>query len=286
MSDFSQIIYEYLIGEGTSLDPGLGLSPALAQIIILAVMTIVWIVIGILAIKILKAFIFRALRVKKTGARSLTVAKLLASISRYIVWFIVILMILGEFNVDVTPFLASAGVIGLAIGFGAQEIVKDFISGFFIIFEGSFNVDDIIQVDGFKGKVVSLGLRTTVIENWLGERKIINNGNIGSIINYSRNDSIAIIDFGVAYDTDLDKLSKLMTKFEENAHEKYEVLTEKPQFLGVIELADSSINMRLIAKAKNMQHFQLERDLRKDIVFFLTKNNIEIPFPHLVVQNA
>jgi small conductance mechanosensitive channel len=284
MSDFSQFILDYLTG--VSPNPGLGLNPALAQVIIVVVMTVVWVVIGVIGVKVAKLITYKTLRVTKGSSRALTVAKLLVSLEKYLIWFIVALLVLGEFNVNITPFLASAGVIGLAIGFGAQEIVQDFISGFFIIFEGAFNVDDVVEVDGFKGKVVSLGLRTTIIQNWLGERKIINNGKIGSIINFSRNDSIAIIDFGVAYSTDLEKLSTLMVEFEEEMLNKYEILTERPQFLGVTELADSSINVRLIAKAQNMQHFQVERNIRKDVVAFLTKHNISIPFPHVVVKNA
>ncbi len=120
----------------------------------------------------------------------------------------------------------------------------------------------------------------------MGERKIINNGNISSLINFSKNDSTAIIDFGVGYDTDLDKLNKLMSIFVEDMKQKYEVIVETPQFLGVTELADSSINMRMIAKTETMQHFGVERGIRKDLVEVLLKNDIEIPFPQVVVHNA
>lgn len=281
MNSFSDQIYELII------DPeGLNILPALAQVIIVAVMVILWIVIGFIVNRIMKIVVRKALRVKKNGARAETVSKLLISIIRYVVWFIVILLILSEMNVNVTPFLASAGVIGLAVGFGAQEIVRDFISGFFIIFEGSFNVGDIVEVDGFKGKVLSLGLRTTVIENWLGERKIINNGNIGSVINFSKNDTTAVIDFGVGYDTNLEKLSKIMELFMDEINEKYEEIIEPAQFLGVTELADSSINMRIICKTPPMQHFQLQRNIRKDLVELFNENQIEIPFPQVVVHNA
>ncbi len=274
MNSLGVTILEYLTDDG-----GLNLNDALAQILVTAVMILVWLLVGLLLMRVMKFVIKKAMRVDKNGPRALTVSKLLTSITRYVVWFIVTLMILGELNVNITPIIASAGVIGLAVGFGAQEIVKDFLSGFFILFEGSFNVGEVVEIDGFKGSVISLGLRTTIIENWLGERKIINNGNIGSIINCSRNDSIAIIDFGVGYETNLDQLNKLMETFVIDMKEKYEIITETPQFLGVTELADSSINMRLIAKTKTMQHFGIERNIRKDLVNVLVNNNIEIPFP-------
>ncbi len=281
MNSFSETILQYF----TSSE-GLGINAALAQVVVTAVMIFLWLIVGVLLMRTFKLVIKKSMRVDKNGPRAITVSKLLTSIVRYVVWFIITLLILGELNVDLTPIIASAGVIGLAIGFGAQEIVKDFISGFFILFEGSFNVGDVVEVDGFKGSVLSLGLRTTIIENWLGERKIINNGNIGSIINCSKNDSVAIIDFGVGYDTDLSKLSKLMGVFVEDMEKKYEVITNTPQFLGVTELADSSINMRLIAKTETMQHFGVERGIRKELIELLLTNEIEIPFPQVVIHNA
>ena len=265
---------------------GWNINDVLARIIVTASMIVIWIIVGLLLMRILKVIIVKSMRVEKNGARALTVSRLLVSITRYVVWFIIVLMILGELDIDLTPFIASAGVIGLAIGFGAQEIVKDFISGFFIIFEGSFDVGDVVEVDSFKGKILSLGLRTTTIENWLGQRKIINNGSIGSIINYSKSGSIALIDFGVAYGTDLNKLNKVMIDLLPELESKYSDIVATPQFLGVTELANSSINVRLIAKTKPMQHFPVERGIRQDIVEVLGKNNIEIPFPQVVVHNA
>ncbi|AIO18190.1 putative MscS family protein YkuT [Candidatus Izimaplasma bacterium HR1] len=281
MNSIGDTILEFLTNP-----TGWNINDILAQVIVTSAMIVLWIIAGIILLRVLKIVIYKSMRVEKNGARALTVSKLLNSIVKYVVWFIIILLILGELNVNITPFIASAGVVGLAIGFGAQEIVRDFISGFFIIFEGSFDVGDVVEVDGFKGTVLSLGLRTTIIENWLGERKIINNGKIGSIINCSKNDSIAIIDFGVGYDTDLNELNKVMASFVEELESRHEVIVETPQFLGVTELADSSINMRMIAKTKAMQHFQVERDIRKELVEVLVKNNIDIPFPQVVVHNA
>jgi small conductance mechanosensitive channel len=196
------------------------------------------------------------------------------------------MIVLDEMHIDTTPFIASAGVIGLAVGFGAQEIVRDFISGFFVIFDGEFNVGDIVESDGFKGTVKSIGLRTTVLVNWKGETKIINNGNLGNIINFSTNNSVAIVDFGVAYETDLKRLYELMPELIDQIESSYSDIVEKPSFLGITELADSSINMRIIAKSQTMKHFQIERDIRRDIVLYFNQHNINIPFPQVVVHNA
>lgn len=281
MNSLGVTILEYLTNES-----GLNFNDVLARILVTGVMIVVWIVIALVLMKVLKVVIKKTLRVDKNGPRARTIYKLLTSVTRYVVWFIVTLMIFGELNVNLTPIIASAGVLGLAIGFGSQEVVKDFLSGFFILFEGTFNVGEVVEVDGFKGTVKSLGLRTTIIENWVGERKTINNGNIGSIINFSRNDSIAIVEFGVSYDTNLEKLSKVMETFVVELKEKYENITDTPQFLGVTKLDESSINLRLIAKTKTMQHFGVERNIRRDLVNTLVKNDIEIPFPQVVVHSA
>lgn len=280
MLDLSQVISEFINGAWPSINQ------ELTTIIILAVMIVFWILVGVGFSKVIKFLIFQSLKVKKNPARAETIARLLSSISRYVIWFIIIMIILGELNIDITPFIASAGVVGLAVGFGAQEIVRDFISGFFIIFDGEFNVGDVVESDGFKGNVKTIGLRTTILVNWKGETKIINNGNLGNIINYSTNSSIAVVDFGVAYDTDLHKLYDLMPKLLENIEKAYSDIIELPKFLGVTELADSSINMRIIAKTNTMTHFQVERDIRRDIVVYFNNNDIEIPFPQVVLHNA
>jgi small conductance mechanosensitive channel len=264
----------------------LGFLETISKLFSTLIMVILYILIGVLAIFIVKQILHKLFKIKQRGPRAVTIGKLLSSLSNYIIWFIMGIVILGELNVDITPFIASAGVVGLAIGFGAQEIVRDFITGFFIIFEEEFNVDDVIQVDGFKGRVLELGLRTTKIQNWLGEIKIINNGNIKSIINYSKRNSTAVVDFGVAYDTDLIKLQLLMDEFITTLQPKYANISELPKFLGVTELASSSINMRIIAVTNTMQHYQVERDIRKDLVIFFAKHDITIPFPQVVVHNG
>lgn len=263
----------------------LSINTLVAELIVTFIMILIWLFIAVLVIKLFKRVSYRILKIDKKSPRTLTIGRLINSIFRYFVWFIVFIFILDELNIDITPFIASAGVIGLAIGFGAQEIVKDFISGFFIIFEGLFDVGDVVEVDGFKGNVKSLGLRTTTITNWKGEVKSVNNGDIRSLINYSKNDSLAIIEFGVAYDTNLDILKKLMDEFTSVVHKRYEDIIEEPKFLGINNLGDSSIDMIMIAKTKNNQHHQLQRELRRDLIQHLDKNEVEVPFPHVVVKN-
>ncbi|MFW6319435.1 MAG: mechanosensitive ion channel family protein, partial [Bacillota bacterium] len=124
----------------------------------------------------------------------------------------------------------------------------------------------------------------THVKDWLGSVLIINNGQINKLINWSRNNSTAVIDFGVAYETDLEKFNALIPEFVENLESRYDVITEPATFLGVTELADSSINMRITAKTRPGDQFGLERKIRHDLVVYLTKHDIEIPFPQVVVS--
>lgn len=262
-----------------------GINGTIINLFINLFMVVIWILIGIISSFIVKQILFKMFKIKERGPRAITIGKLISSVSKYVIWFIISIMILSELSIDITPFIASAGVIGLALGFGAQTVVKDFLNGFFIIVEQEFNVGDVVEIGGFKGVVKELGLRTTVLRNWLGEEKIVNNGDISSLINYSIGENMAVVDFGVDYKTDLSKFTGQMTEFIDSIANKYDVITERPVFLGITKLDDSSINMRIIAKTKTFMHIQVERDLRTDLVIFLSKNGIVIPFPQIVVHN-
>ncbi|MFW6318818.1 MAG: mechanosensitive ion channel family protein, partial [Bacillota bacterium] len=131
---------------------------------------------------------------------------------------------------------------------------------------------------------VYMNLRVTHVKDWLGSLLIINNGQINKLINWSRNNATAVVDFGVAYETDLEKFNTIIPKFVDELASRYEIITEPASFLGVTELADSSINMRIIAKTKPGDQFGLERKIRHDLVVYLAKHGIEIPFPQVVVS--
>lgn len=264
----------------------LGLTTVVAEILVSVIVILLWLVVGIILNFVVRKSIFRLMKSRDFESRTTTIGRLITSVVRYTIWLIILVVILREMNVDVMPIVASAGVLGLAIGFGAQQIVKDFIAGFFIMFESIFNVGDLIQVDGFTGNVVKIGLRTTTLQNWKGEVKTVSNGEIRGVINYSKNDNLAVVEFGVAYDTDLGKLSELMQEFVSIEFDKYDNIIDKPNYLGVTKLDSSSVNLLLVAKTKTLQHFQVERDLRKDIVTYFAEKGIEIPYPHVVVKNA
>ncbi|MBU1141711.1 MAG: mechanosensitive ion channel family protein [Firmicutes bacterium] len=216
--------------------------------------------------------------------RKQTITKVMNSIVKYLVVIIALLIVLSIWGINVAPALAGLGILGLVIGLGAQKFINDLISGFFIVFEHHFDVGDKIEVQGFKGDVVDIGLKTTKIRNWKGDTKIVSNGEISTLINFSRNFSIAIADFGIAYREDVQKTIDLLTAELPKMRPQFPVIIEDPQVLGVIELGNSSVNLRVIAKTLSEQHYAIERALRKRIKEVLDENGIEIPFPQVVVH--
>lgn len=220
----------------------------------------------------------------KGKERSETLEQLMKTTLNALVWFLVILLSLDTIGVNITPILASAGVLGLAIGFGSQNIVRDVVTGFFHFFDNAFNVGEVIEVAGFTGTVTVMTLRKIHLVNYLGAEKIIPQGEISSLINWSRNHTVGIVDFGVAYDTDLKTLHALMLDFTKHLQNEHPELTEEPAFLGVMELADSSINCRLLVKTAPNNHWAISRIVRAELIDLLAAHKIEIPFPHVVMQ--
>jgi len=218
--------------------------------------------------------------------RKKTLGKLLLSVIKYGLWLISILIVLSIWGVNVGPALAGLGIAGLVIGLGAQQFINDLISGMFIIFEQHYDVGDIIETNGFKGEVIDIGLKTTKIRNWKGEVKILANGSVTDLLNCSRNSSLAIVDFGIAYGENISEVLELLKQHLPAFKDDRPEVIEEPQCLGVMELAGSSVNMRAICKTLNNQHYATERALRTYIKKILDDNGIEIPFPQVVIHES
>ncbi|MFU8792727.1 MAG: mechanosensitive ion channel family protein [Acholeplasmataceae bacterium] len=261
--------------------------------IIAAIESSIGAVIGSLFIVFISLLIFRISKMifkrveSKEGPnqkRKKTIAKVTTSIIKYIVGIFAILAILALWGVNVLPALAGLGILGLIIGLGAQKFINDLISGFFIIFEHHFDVGDIIEAQGFKGEVIDIGLKTTKIRNFKGEVKILANGQIDSLVNYSQKFSLALVEFGIAYKENIqqtiDLLNEELPKFAETLPD----IIEPPVILGVTELANSSVNIRVMARTLTEKHYGIERKFRQRIKELLDEHGIEIPFPQVVVH--
>lgn len=226
---------------------------------------------------------------KKGGVmqrRKQTIAKVTMSVIKYFIVVVTIIVVLAIWDVNVLPALAGLGIMGLVIGLGAQKFINDLIAGLFIVFEHHFDVGDVVEVKGFKGTVIDIGLKTCKIKNWKGEVKILNNGDVTDITNFSLDSSTAIIDFGIAYREDVQKTIDVLKQELPKLKNKYPQILDDPTVVGVIALNSSSVDMRVIVKTANEQHYEVERGTRQFIKEVLDEHSIEIPFPQVVVHQA
>jgi small conductance mechanosensitive channel len=216
--------------------------------------------------------------------RAATLGEVLKSVLKYAVYFIGITIIISILFGGISFTFASIG--GVAVGLGAQSLVKDLINGFFILFEDQFGVGDYITVGNFEGIVDSIGIRTTIIKDFSGDIHSIPNGSIITITNHSKNDIRFIVDVDIAYEEDIDNTINIIKKvcevFEE---ENIEFISEPIDVVGVIALAASGVTIRSIGKANSLKQLQMERDLRKAIKLALDKSGIEIPYPKTQIIN-
>lgn len=230
---------------------------------------------------------FVALFVPKK-AQSGTAMLLLKSAVKYITGFVGLIFILTAWGVDSVTLLASIGLIGLVVSFGAQSIVEDIISGLFLIIEKQFSVGDIIIIDDFRGKVMEIGLRTTkFLDLANADLKIVNNSQVKNVINASINASTAVTEVGIAYEEDLEKVEALIASdYIPTFKQKYAAILEGDvTYLGVSGLADSSVNIKLAAKVKETDRPKTIRLLNREFKLFCDRNGIDIPFPQVTLNH-
>jgi small conductance mechanosensitive channel len=215
--------------------------------------------------------------------RAQTLGSLLGSFAAVVVVTITILTVLGLF-MEIGPLLASVGVLGLAVSFGAQSLVKDVISGTFMLLEGQFGIGDVVRIGDVSGLVEKITLRTTILRDVQGVVHIIPNGEITRVSNLTKTWSRAVLDVGVAYKEDVDRVMEVMRDLGREFHADPEwgpLLVEEPQVPGVEQLADSAVVIRMVAKTLPLKQWDVARELRRRIKNRFDAEGIEIPFPHL-----
>lgn len=217
-----------------------------------------------------------------SNGRALTLQSLTLNIFSYVLIFIFIVMIFEVFNYNVSALLAGAGVVGLAIGFGAQGLVSDVVTGFFLLLEKQIDVEDYVTVAGFDGIVEQVGLRTTQIRGFDGTLHYVPNREITNVSNHSRGNMRALVDIGISYDDDIDKAIAVLQEVCNKIAAEDENIMDGPNVLGVQALGASDVIIRVLAKTKNMEQWAVERKLRKEIKEAFDANGIEIPYPHQV----
>lgn len=258
--------------------------------------SIMLIIIAVIIVRIVNKFIEQFFRVRRktnfsqSTKRDTTLIKLLQNIASYVIWFIVLTTILSNFGVKVESIIAGAGIAGIAIGFGAQTLVKDVITGFFIIFENQFDVGDYVRINTTgttvaEGTVQSIGLRSTRIKSFTGELTILPNGTMNEIVNFSVNNSIAIFDISVSSEENISHIESILQPYLLTLPEKYADLVKAPEMLGVEMVSAGETKIRMSAETLPNNHVKVSRILRGDIKEFLDQNGIYVPMPRVVMYN-
>ncbi|RXT08750.1 mechanosensitive ion channel family protein [Ammoniphilus sp. CFH 90114] len=211
-----------------------------------------------------------------------TLSKTINSLVGYVVFFIAAIMILGLFGIPTASILAGAGIIGLAVGFGAQGLVSDVVTGFFILLENQIEVGDYVTMGGYSGIVEEVGIRVTKVRSFDGSLHYIPNREIGSLTNHSRGNMRALVDMSISYEDDIDTAISVLQAACDQVRDRMPEIKEGPNVLGVQAFGSSDVVLRVIAKTENMQQWAVERELRKALKKALDDNGIEIPYPHQV----
>lgn len=216
--------------------------------------------------------------------KSRTISKLILNFLKWVIAIATIFFILGAWGADTVFMLASAGVVTLIIGLGSQALVADILAGIFIVFEGDFQVGDIVIIDGWRGEVIEIGVRTTKLVDAGGNVKIINNSDIRSIVNQTQELSVAKCYVSTSYNDRIENIEKIIADNLDNIKEKIPAIVEGPFYKGVSELAASSVDLLFVAKCKEADIYQVQRDLNREIKILFDDNNIGIPFPQVTVS--
>lgn len=235
------------------------------------------------ALKSIVNIVFSQIRVTKSRSKTLTT--IIASVIKYTIFLIGFCWILSIVGVNVSTIFASIGVVALIVGFGAESLVADVVTGIFVLFENQFNVGDIIEIDGFRGTVENISIRTISIRDPGGNVKIINNSDLKNIINRSDRGSVSVAEVGVAYETDLEELEKRIPSMLKEIKEKYpEIFIGGVDYLGVEELAASSVVLKFKADVNESDVFTGKRLLNRELKVIFDRENVVISFPQVDIH--
>ena len=305
-------MFRYFLAETTLLDEALSPFQEFTQDLIgrfdnvtnnlpAALSTIVWIAIQVILILLLAKIILRLLShvtgkwIARDKAKSeslqnkrmVSVLSLVRSASRYLIYLITVVLILYAVGLGsaVSNLLAGAGIGALAIGFGAQSLVKDVVSGLFLMFENQYTVGDYVQIDDVKGTVEATALRVTYLRALNGDQIIIPNGQILRVFNYTHGNNQAIVDVATAYENDTRMVIDVINQCLEHFKDEYDDwITAPPINLGIVEMADSAIIIRIICNCQPLKQGDVERAMRLIIKEAFEATGLTFPYPHITVS--
>ncbi len=213
-----------------------------------------------------------------------TVASLIRSLVKYIAIILAVCIIMVIWGVDVAGILAGVGVLTLIIGLGCQSLIQDVVSGLFIVFDDYFAVGDMVIIDGFRGTVRDVGLKTTKLQDFGGNIKSITNSSINTVVNMSRLRSVVTVTLSTSYNEDVERVEALILKEIEQLPSKVPNILEGPWYKGIDNVSSSSIDYLVICFVNEDNRFQVTRDLKREFYMMFKKNDIQIPYPQVTVN--
>lgn len=240
--------------------------------------SIIYMIIAIIISKILRVLISKLLLL---GKRGITAANMIESFIKYFTAIAIILMVLLIFGVDPVALFASVGILGLVIGLGAQSLISDIISGLFIVFEGEYQVGDYIVIDGFRGKVEAIGIRTTKFVDYGGNIKSINNSEIKTVVNLSSAPSMAVSEIPIKSE-DFQKAEALIASHMDKLRKSLPRYTEGIKYVGPSAFTKEGMILKFCGFVDETYRFQAERDLNRELRNLFDQNNILHPYPKVV----
>lgn len=223
---------------------------------------------------------------KQHQQRANTIRIVILNIIKYSIMVIVLLAILANFGINVRSIVAGLGITTAILGLAFQDLAKDLIAGITIITENQFEVGDTIEYDGFMGEVIFLGLKTTRIKDYRGAVKIIANHKLDTVINYSLNNYLAIIDLGISYDEDPEKVTKALEEIRQELNGKVPNATGDIEIWGLDEFDDSNMKYRVAVETKSMEHYGAQRFLRSEFKKKLDERNIKVSCQQIEVYDG
>ena len=239
---------------------------------------------GVIAVETLVVFILNLIKPK--NHRLATVLTILASVMKYVAAIVILCWGLSIIGVNVSTIVASVGIVALVVGFSAESLISDMVTGAFMVFENQYNVGDIVEVGGFRGTVTNIGLRTTCITDPGGNVKIVNNSAMKNILNRADKPSRSGCEIAVPYGTDFEYLeSRIPGLLQEIYHNHEEMMKAPPVYLGVNELADSGVILKFVVEVEEKNIFFGSRTLNHDLLLGFKKLGVECPFPQVDVHN-
>ena len=215
-----------------------------------------------------------------------TLLGILRSIIKVIIWVMVGMLVLRKIGIDIAPIIAGAGIVGLAVGFGAQELVRDFIAGFFMLLENQIREGDVAIVNGTGGLVEHVGMRTIVLRDLSGVVHVFQNGKINTLSNMTKNWSGMVFDIGVAYKEDTDKVAEVIQQVAEELRadpDFKDKILEPIEIFGVDGFGDSAVIMKARFKTVPIEQWAVGREYRRRLKKAFDEQGIEIPFPHRTI---